>query len=267
MGHTMSKRAAAGVPSCAQVWQNEMRLRKAQSNLVAPTSVTKPRFRTALSPMQSLQADLARRDSLRQDVIERRFRNAKAKSDAGRIRALMRQVNALKQDKETDVQLIQNLVDANEKHTEEIEKQRLIKQEVDERNVQLIADREPLQFEITRMRERNTNLQRELTAVRSRNSRAPDHSSIAKCLQTQNALLKSRLQTLMKERNTVQTKHAEEIDALKKQISNLQCQVRTSVLNWQRNLRNQHANIDRVQRPVTTNGNRKSLTGFRGQRR
>merc|ERR1711964_51770 len=89
----------------------------------------------------------------------------------------------------------------------------------------------------------NTNLQRELTTVRSQNSqlRGPNHSAAAKALRTQNALMRSKIRTLTDEHKGLQVNHAQEIDTLKKQISSLQCQIRTSVLNWQVNLRNKHA--------------------------
>merc|ERR1711964_957838 len=190
------------------------------------------------------KANLAKRDAyLRSEFVRRHAGKdsaAKGKSDAKQIRELQKQLETLKQEKQADAQLIQNLVDANKEHAAEMEKQQLIKQEVDTRNTQLIADQEPLQFEITRMRERNTNLQRELTTVRSQNRQLTDHPSAMDCMRTQNVLMKNRIRALMAEHKSAQTKPAQEIDTLKKQISNLQCQIRTSVLNWQVDLRRKH---------------------------
>merc|ERR1712202_90027 len=93
---------------------------------------------------------------------------------------------------------------------------------------------------VTRMRERNTNLQRELTTVRSQNHQKQNrsaHPSAVDCMRTQNVVMKNKIRALMAEHKSVQTKHAQEITTLKKQISSLQCQIRTSMLNWQVNLR------------------------------
>jgi len=227
-----------------------MRLREAENGLLETLGseiAPRPRFRMGMRV--PTKANLAKRDAyLRSEFVRRHAGNdlaAKGKSDTKQIRELQKQLETLKQEKQADAQLIQNLVDANKEHAAEMEKQQLIKQEVDTRNAQLVADQEPLQFEITRMRERNTNLQRELTTVRSQNHQlrtqsVPDHPSAMDCMRTQNVLMKNRIRALTAEHKSAQTKHAQEIDTLKKQISNLQCQIRTSVLNWQVDLRRKH---------------------------
>merc|ERR1711900_7224 len=134
------------------------------------------------------------------------------------VKSLKGKITVLKHEKQADAKLIENLVNDNQTHTQEIERLQLVNTEKEEHNTQLLADLEPLQFEIFAMRKRNQKLQRELREK-------PDDQALITTLREQNQVMRSKISALKSQLHAAKLSNSEEAARFRVYISKLQNEI------------------------------------------
>merc|ERR1711964_21645 len=201
---------------------------------VAPTG----RFRTSF--YTETKAAFAKKDALFRRIefpsskracrlgrtrLTRARKGGRVKLLRKKVKSLRTQLAALKLEKRADAALIQILVNADKEREFEMEHLTNSKKEVEERNAQLQADLEPLQFEVETLRERNEKLAEQVKRCNNRH----DHSAAMKCLRAQNQIVKSKVSSLKSELHQIKQDHATETHNLRKQMRSMQKQMKSSI--------------------------------------